>query len=109
MQQRAVINFHAKLGKNASEILWLLQKVYCDDFLSRANVFLWYKRFLGDKKRLEDDNRVGRPISAMVITFFDGRGIIHREFGPTDQIITGLGCLEVLKRLMDRIRRIRLE
>ena len=34
-------------------------------------------------------------------------GIIHREFVPTGQTITGACYLEVLKRLMPRIRRIR--
>ena len=78
-------------------------------WLSRANVFLWHKRFFEGKERLEDDNREGRSISAMFITFFDSKGIIHREFVPTGQTITGAYYLEVLKRLMDRIRRIRPE
>ena len=105
MEQRAVIKFHAKLGKNASETFGLMQQVYGDDCLSRANVFL-YKRFLEDRERLENDNREGRPISAMLITFFDSKRIIHREFVPTDQTITGAYYLEVVKCLMDRIRRI---
>ena len=46
MEQRAVIKFYAKLGKNASETFWLMQRMYGDDFLSRANVFLWHKLFL---------------------------------------------------------------
>ena len=56
MEHRAVIKFHAKLGKNASETFWLIQQVYGDDCLSRANVFLWHKRFLEGRERL-DDNR----------------------------------------------------
>ena len=90
MEQREVVKFHAKLGKNASETFWLMQQVYSDDCLSRANVFLWHERFLEDRERLEDDNREGRPIS-------------------TSQTITGAYYLEVLKRLMARIRRIRPE
>ena len=109
MKQRAVIKCHAKLGKNASETFWLMQQVYDDNFLSRANVFLWHKRFLEGRERLEDDNREGRPISAMLITFFDSEGIIHREFVSAGQKITGAYYLEVLKRLMARIRRIRPE
>ena len=57
MEQRA------KLGKKASETFRLMQQVYGDDCLSRANVFLWHKRFLEGRERLEDDNREGRPIS----------------------------------------------
>ena len=89
MEQRAIIKFHAKLGKNASEIFWLMQQVYDDDCLSRANVVLCHKRFLEGRERFEDDNREGRPISAMLIIFFDCKGIIHREFIPTDQTIVG--------------------
>ena len=37
------------------------------------------------------------------------KGIIHREFVPTGQTITGAYYLEVLKRLMAKIRRIRPE
>ncbi|GJQ76664.1 hypothetical protein Trydic_g15522 [Trypoxylus dichotomus] len=29
-----------------------------------VNVFLWHKRFLEDRERLEDDNREGKKISA---------------------------------------------
>ena len=31
MKQRAVIKFHSKLGKNASETFWLMQQVYGDE------------------------------------------------------------------------------
>ena len=83
MEQRAVIKFQAKLGKNESETFWLMQQVYGDDCLSRANVFLWHKRFSEGRERLENYNHAGRPISAMLITFLDSKGIIHREFVPT--------------------------
>ena len=45
----------------------------------------------------------------MLITFFDSKDIIHKEFVPTGQTITGAYYLEVLKRLMGRIHRIRPE
>lgn len=63
MEQRAVIKFHAKLGKNASETLKLMQQVYGDNCLSRTNVFVWDKRFLEGRESLEDDKHTGRPIS----------------------------------------------
>ena len=44
MEQKSIIKFYAKLGKNASETFSLMQQVYGDDCLSRANVFLWHKR-----------------------------------------------------------------
>ena len=67
MEKRAVIKFHAKLGKRASEIFWLIQQVYGNDCSSRANVFLWHKGFLGSKERLKDDNREESPISARTL------------------------------------------
>ena len=38
--------------------------MYGNDCLSKVNVFLWHKRFLEGRERLEDENREGRPISA---------------------------------------------
>ena len=109
MEHRAAIKFHTKLEKNASETFCLIQQVYGDDFLSRANVFLWHYSFLEGRERLGDDNRERKPISAMLITLFDMKGIIRREFVPTRQTITCEYHLEVLKRLMPRIRRFRPE
>ncbi|UYV70034.1 hypothetical protein LAZ67_7001543 [Cordylochernes scorpioides] len=48
-------------------------------------------------------------IKTMLTTFFDSRGIIHKEFVPAGQTITGEYYLNVLKRLIARIRRIRPE
>ena len=64
MEKRAVITFHPKIGKKASETFWLMQQVYGDDCLNIANVFLWLERFLEGRERWEDDNREGRLISA---------------------------------------------
>ncbi|XP_025268578.1 histone-lysine N-methyltransferase SETMAR-like [Camponotus floridanus] len=53
--------------------------------------------------------KVPSKIKAMPIAFFDSKGIIHKEFVPPGQTVTGDYYLEVLKRLMGRIRRIRPE
>ena len=55
--------------------------------------------------------KVTSKIKTILIThiFFDSKVIIRREFVPTGETITGAYYLEVLKRLMDRIRCIRLE
>ncbi|UYV82885.1 hypothetical protein LAZ67_22001231, partial [Cordylochernes scorpioides] len=45
----------------------------------------------------------------MLITIFDSRGIIHKEFVPAGQTITGEYFLNFLKRLIARIRRFRPE
>ena len=48
--------------------------------------------------------RVPSKIKTMLITFFDSKGIIHKEFLPSGQTITREYYLTVLKRLMSRIR-----
>ncbi|UYV70884.1 hypothetical protein LAZ67_8000973 [Cordylochernes scorpioides] len=53
--------------------------------------------------------KVPSKIKTMLITFFDSRVIIHKEFVPAGQVITGEYYLNVLKRLIARIRRIRPE
>jgi [histone H3]-lysine36 N-dimethyltransferase SETMAR len=51
--------------------------------------------------------KVPSKIKTMLITFFDSKGIIHKEFVPPGQTITGEYYLNVLMRLMARIHRIR--
>ncbi|UYV81805.1 RPF2 [Cordylochernes scorpioides] len=53
--------------------------------------------------------KVPSKIKTMLITIFDSRGIIHKEFVPAGQTITGEYYLNFLKRLIARIRRIRPE
>ncbi|UYV80064.1 hypothetical protein LAZ67_18001570 [Cordylochernes scorpioides] len=53
--------------------------------------------------------KVPSKIKTMLITFFDSRGIIHKEFVPAGHTLTGEYYLNVLKRLIARIRRIRPE
>ena len=36
--------------------------MYGDDFFIKTNAFLWHRRFLEGRERLEDDNRERRPI-----------------------------------------------
>ena len=65
MEQRTVDKFHAKLGKNALEIFCLIHQVYSDDGLSRANVFLWYKRFLeGQFQQCSLHSSIAKEIAA---------------------------------------------
>lgn len=45
----------------------------------------------------------------MLITFFDGRGIIHREFLRQGSTVTGAFYKDVLDRLLKRMRRVRPE
>jgi len=45
----------------------------------------------------------------MLIIFFDSKGIIHEEFAPSGQTVTGDYYFEVLKRLMARIPNIEIQ
>lgn len=43
----------------------------------------------------------------MLLTFFDARGIIHREFLPPDVTVNAAYYKDVMDRLLKRIRRVR--
>lgn len=45
-------------------------------------------------------------VKTMVIVFFDSKGLIHHEFVPQGQTVNAKFYLEVMKRLVHRIRRI---
>lgn len=65
--------------------------------------------------RLSEENRPTKvratksKVKTMLIAFFDSRGIVHKEFVPTGQTVTGTFYVEVLTRLIARIRRVRPE
>ena len=46
-------------------------------------------------------------IKTMLIVFFDCEGIIHKEFLPEGSTLNAAAYVEVLKRLLQRIRRVR--
>lgn len=48
-------------------------------------------------------------IKAMLIVFFDSKGIVHFEFLPPGQTVTAKFYVEVLKRLKQRVNRVRSE
>jgi len=52
---------------------------------------------------------VKSKVKVMLICFYDSKGIIHKEFVPPGQTVTGEFYLGVMKRLLARIRRIRPE
>ena len=47
--------------------------------------------------------------SHVVCFFFDCHGIVHHEFAPEGQNVNAAFYVEVLKRLRDRVRRVRPE
>ena len=48
-------------------------------------------------------------VKSMLIAFFDAEGIIHKEFVPTGQTVNGVFYAAVIRRLKDRVRRVRPE
>ena len=48
-------------------------------------------------------------LKTMLVCFYDSKGIIHHEFVPQEQTVTGSFYLSVLERLWKRIRRVRPE
>lgn len=64
-EQRAVIKFYTKLGKNATEIEKKLRRVYGDSTLSYCTVARWVRFFNAGRESLEDDPRSGRPATSV--------------------------------------------
>jgi histone-lysine N-methyltransferase SETMAR len=48
-------------------------------------------------------------VKSMLIIFFDSKGIVHKEFVPPGQTVNRTFYLQVLKRLRNRVRRVRAE
>lgn len=65
IEQRAVIKFLSKLGKNAKEIEVDLRKVYGDSTPPYRTISWWVAEFHRGRENLEDDPRSGRPHTAV--------------------------------------------
>ena len=46
-------------------------------------------------------------MNAMLIVFFDAKGVVYYESVPEGQIVNGAFYLEVLRRLKRRVNRVR--
>jgi len=55
--QRLVIKFCFKAGKNVTETIQMVNATYGDQALSSSNVFRWYGRFRDGREDIEDDPR----------------------------------------------------
>lgn len=64
-EQRAVIKFFTKLGKNATEIESELKRVYGESTPSYRTIARWAAEFQRGRESLEDDPRSGRPATAV--------------------------------------------
>ena len=60
LEERYVIKFCFKLGKNAIETYGMLQTASRPSCMNRASVFEWHKRFKEGRESVRDDERCGR-------------------------------------------------
>ena len=64
-EQRVYCKIRAQLGFPPTEIHAYLQKVYGNDALKYATVCKWVRRFNDGRESIENDPRVGRPVSVL--------------------------------------------
>ena len=60
-EQRTVIKFYVKLGKNMPKIKEDLRKVFGDSRFT--NIHKWFHRFSDGRKSVKDDPRSGRKVT----------------------------------------------
>ena len=60
LEERYVIKFYFKLGKNATEMYGMLQTAFGASCMNRASVFEWHKRFKEGRESVRDVERCGR-------------------------------------------------
>ena len=64
-EQRVYCKIQAQLGLPPTEIHADLQKVYGNAALKYATVCKWVRRFTDGRESIENDPRVGRPVSVL--------------------------------------------
>jgi len=69
MEQRMNLKFLVKLKKSPTECLKLLKEVYCEDVMSRTQIFEWHKRFKMDARKLRmTPSQDDLPLRKLMIT-----------------------------------------
>lgn len=63
--QRLYIKYYVGLNKTASETYYKLKEQFGKNCFARSRVFLWHKRFREGREDLTDNNRSGRPGTAI--------------------------------------------
>jgi len=63
--QRSYIKIETLRGKNRTEIHNALHDVCGDSVVDRGTVSRWASRFREGRVRIQDDSRIGRPVTAM--------------------------------------------
>ena len=64
-EQRTVIKFYVKLGKNTPEIKEDLQKIYGDSRFTNSCIHKWFHRFIDGSKSVIDDLRSDRKVTVI--------------------------------------------
>ena len=83
-EQRTVIKFYVKLGKNMPEIKEDLQKVYGDSRFTNSCIHKWFHRFSDSRKSVKDDLRSSRKVTVST----DKRIAALEEYVMKDRRIT---------------------
>ena len=60
LEERYVIKFCFKLGKNVTETYGKLQTAFAASCMNQASVFEWHKKFKESRESVRDDERCGR-------------------------------------------------
>ena len=60
LEERYVIKYCFKLGKNTTETYGMLQTAFGASCMNQASVFEWHKRFKEGRKSVRSDERCGR-------------------------------------------------
>ena len=83
-EQRTVIKFYVKLGKNMPGIKEDLQKVYGDSRFTNSCILKWFHRISDGRKSVKDDPRSGRKVTVST----DKRIAAIEEYVMKDRRIT---------------------
>ena len=79
IEQRYALKFMQREGETASNAYARLMNVYGEQCMSRARVFLWFKRFRDGRRSTENDKRSGRP----------NRAVTNDTVAKVDELIRG--------------------
>ena len=106
-EQRVYCKIRAQLGFPPTEIHADLQKVYGNGALKYATVCKWVRRFNDGRKSIENDPRMGRPVSVLTeMKVATVKTLIEEDARYTVQEIeelSGIHSSSVLKILREQL------
>jgi hypothetical protein len=102
LEEGISIKFFVKLEGNTSETCAGLAKAYGEVTMKNSKVFVWHRLF-------KEGSMSKSQIKTLTVTFFDIKGVVHYQFIPQGQTINQVYFVEILKRLLETVRRERPE